>query len=284
MSPSSQSAAPPAARPSAATAAGAAEADSTASTVTAAVDAPVGVLTLTAGRRRNPLSLETMRAATSILREFGEDPTIKVIVIAADGPAFSAGHDLSELVGRTFDDEQTIFAACTELMTAVHLVRQPVIAQVQGMALAAGCQLVATCDLAIAADTARFSTPGVKIGLFCSTPMVALTRAVGRKHAMHMLLTGDQIDAGTAADWGLINAAVPADELARAVTDLAIRIAASSGDTLTIGKRAFYEQIDATEPQAYELMTQTIAANAMTCDAQEGMTAFLEKRTPLWQS
>lgn len=209
---------------------------------------------------------------------------MKVVVIAARGPAFSAGHDLSEMVARTLDDEREIFEACTELMATVHEVRQPVVAQVQGMALAAGCQLVATCDLAIAASSARFSTPGVKIGLFCSTPMVALSRAIGRKRAMHMLLTGDMIDADTAVDWGLINGAVPDDELERTVTGLATRIAASSGDTLAIGKRAFYQQIDATEPDAYTLMIRTMAANAMTPDAQEGMSAFLAKRTPIWTS
>lgn len=248
------------------------------------VEAPLGVLTLDSPRRRNPLSLHTMRAATVALRAFDADPAVKVIVIAANGPAFSAGHDLSEMIDRTLDDEQEIFAACTDLMTAVHEVRQPVIAKVAGMALAAGCQLVATCDLAIAADTARFSTPGVKIGLFCSTPMVALTRAVGRKRAMHMLLTGDLIDAETAADWGLINAVVPTADLDRAVSELAMRIAASSGDTLAIGKRAFYQQIDAGEAAAYEAMAQVMATNAMTVDAQEGMSAFLAKRAPVWSS
>ncbi len=223
-----------------------------------------------------------MRSTTRILRQLSDDPSVRVIVIEAHGPAFSAGHDLSEMVDRMIDDERVIFEACSELMATIHEVRPPVIAQVQGMALAAGCQLVATCDLAVAADTARFSTPGVKIGLFCSTPMVALTRAVGRKRAMHMLMTGDMIDARTAVDWGLINQAVPAAELASTVIELASRIADSSADTLAIGKRAFYDQIDRTEPDAYELMTQVMAANAMTGDAQEGMSAFLEKRPPTW--
>ncbi|NMO02100.1 enoyl-CoA hydratase [Gordonia sp. TBRC 11910] len=252
--------------------------------VSVTVEAPLAVVLLEESVRRNPLSLRTMRETTRILRELHDDPAVKVIVIAARGPAFSAGHDLAEMVDRTLDDEREIFEACTELMTTVHEVRQPVIAQVQGTALAAGCQLVATCDLAIADESARFSTPGVKIGLFCSTPMVALSRAVGRKRAMHMLLTGDMIDAATAVDWGLINTAVPADDLERTVIDLATRIAASSGDTLAIGKRAFYQQIDATEPDAYTLMTQTMATNAMTRDAQEGMSAFLAKRTPVWSS
>ncbi|MGB6243532.1 enoyl-CoA hydratase [Gordonia sp. (in: high G+C Gram-positive bacteria)] len=244
----------------------------------------VGVLALDDADRRNPLSLATMRAATAALRAFADDPAVRVIVIKADGPAFSAGHDLSEMVERTVADEREIFAACTELMTAVHEVRQPVIAQVQGMALAAGCQLVATCDLAVAADTARFSTPGVRIGLFCSTPMVALSRAVGRKRAMRMLLTGDMIDAATAVDWGLINEAVPADRLEETVAELAAHIGSFSGDTLAIGKRAFYDQIDRTEPAAYEAMTEVMATNAVTCDAQEGISAFLGKRDPVWQS
>ncbi|MBS4103623.1 enoyl-CoA hydratase [Tsukamurella paurometabola] len=243
----------------------------------------LGVLTLGAAARRNPLSLATMRAATTALEGFDADPAVRVIVIRAEGPAFSAGHDLGEMVGRTLDEEREIFAACTDLMAAVHRARQPVIAQVQGMALAAGCQLVATCDLAIAASDARFSTPGVKIGLFCSTPMIPLTRAVGRKRAMQMLLTGEMINAETAVEWGLINAAVPADQLETTVTDLAHRIAQSSGATLAIGKRAFYDQIDRTEPDAYAAMAEVMATNAMTPDAQEGMTAFLEKRDPVWR-
>ncbi|MBM7366414.1 enoyl-CoA hydratase [Gordonia hydrophobica] len=254
------------------------------SSVTSTVRDSVGVLALTAPDRRNPLSLSTMRAATAALHTLGANPDVRVIVISASGPAFSAGHDLSEMVERTLTDEQEIFAACTELMTAVHRVRQPVIAQVQGMALAAGCQLVATCDLAVAADTARFSTPGVRIGLFCSTPMVPLSRAIGRKRAMQMLLTGDMIDAATAVDWGLINSAVPAEELESTVAELAERIGQFSGDTLAIGKRAFYDQIDRTEPDAYAEMSAVMAANAMTCDAQEGMSAFLAKRDPVWQS
>ena len=256
----------------------------TAPTVTASVTDSIGVLTFASPERRNPLSLTTMRAATDALRSFDADPDVRVIVIKADGPAFSAGHDLSEMVDRTIDDEREIFAACAELMASVHEVRQPVIAQVQGMALAAGCQLVATCDLAIAVDTARFSTPGVRIGLFCSTPMVPLSRAIGRKRAMQMLLTGDMIDAATAVDWGLINAAVPADELEATVADLAARIGQFSGDTLALGKRAFYDQIDRTEPDAYAEMSEVMTRNAMTADAQEGMSAFLTKRNPVWTS
>lgn len=254
----------------------------TSPTVTAEIAEPIGTITLRAAERRNPLSLEVMHRITRLLRDMSEDRRVRVIVLAATGPAFSAGHDLTEVHGADLAEERTIFAACSALMAAVHEVAQPVIAQVQGMALAAGCQLVATCDLAIAADDARFCTPGVKIGLFCSTPMVPLTRAIGRKRAMQMLLTGDMIDAATAVDWGLINQAVPAADLPVAVQQLATRIAASSSDTLAIGKRAFYTQIDVPEPEAYRLMTETMAANAVTCDAREGIGAFLEKRDPVW--
>lgn len=252
------------------------------SAVTAEVSGHLGILTLDEARRRNPLSLATMREATRLLRELGGDRRVRVIVVAAHGPAFSAGHDLAEVVGASLDEERVIFQACADLMAAVHDVPQPVIAQVQGMALAAGCQLVATCDLALAAADAVFGTPGVKIGLFCSTPMIPLSRAVGRKRAMHMLLTGDMIDAATAVDWGLVNAAVPPDRLAQEVRDLAAKLAASSADTLAIGKRAFYDQIDVSEPEAYRRMTEVMAANAVTCDAREGISAFLEKRPPVW--
>lgn len=251
-------------------------------TVTVSHDGPLGYLTLTDPRRRNALSTSTMQAATTALREFDRDQDVRVVVVRAEGPAFSAGHDLTELIDRTLDDEEAVFATCVELMTTIHEIRQPVIAQVAGPAFAAGCQLVATCDLAVASTTASFSTPGVRIGLFCSTPMVALTRAIGRKRAMKMLLTGEPIDAETAADWGLVNDVVEPDALDAAVRDLALQIASSSASTLAIGKRAFYRQIDESEPQAYRSMSSTMATNAMTCDAQEGMTAFLAKREPVW--
>ncbi|MDL9935704.1 enoyl-CoA hydratase [Gordonia sp. ABSL1-1] len=243
----------------------------------------IGIITLGAARRRNPLSVATMRQITEILTAFDADPRVRVVIIRALGPAFSAGHDLTELTDRTLDDEREIFAACTEMMAAVHTIRCPVVAEVAGVAFAAGCQLVATCDLAIAGRSARFATPGVRIGLFCSTPMVAVTRAVGRKRAMHMLLTGDSIDADTAADWGLVNEVVDDDRLAAAVRELAGRIGASSAHTLAIGKQAFYRQIELAEADAYDEMVETMAANAMTYDAQEGMSAFLDKRTPVWR-
>ena len=246
------------------------------------VEAPLGIITLAAPRRRNPLSTDTMRAIIAALRELGENDEVRVVIVRAEGPAFSAGHDLAELRDRTLEDERAVFDTCVELMTAVHDLDRPVIAEVAGAAFAAGCQLVATCDLAVASTEATFSTPGVRLGLFCSTPMVALTRAVGRKRAMKMLLTGDPIDAATAADWGLVNDVVEPGELASTVRGLALRIAGSSRSTVSIGKRAFYAQVDAAEPDAYALMAETMAGNAVTCDAQEGISAFLGKRAPVW--
>jgi enoyl-CoA hydratase/carnithine racemase len=247
------------------------------------VRAPVAVLTLDRARRRNPLSVATMRELTAALRDVAARDGVRAIVVRAEGPAFSAGHDLSEMVDRTLEEEREVFAVCTDLMSALHTVPQPVIAAVQGVAVAAGCQLVAACDLAVAADTAVFGTPGVKIGLFCSTPMVAVTRAIGRKRAMQLLLTGEVIDAATAADWGLVNQVVAPGELDGAVTRLAARVADASAVTLRIGKEAFYRQVDLPEDAAYEQMRETMATNAMTCDAQEGMSAFLAKREPVWR-
>jgi enoyl-CoA hydratase/carnithine racemase len=204
-------------------------------------------------------------------------------VLRASGPAFSAGHDLKELLDRSLDEEREIFDVCTRMMQTVQGIPQPVIAAVQGIATAAGCQLVATCDLAVASEVARFATPGVKIGLFCSTPMVALSRNIGRKRALEMLLSGRPIDAATAADWGLVNRVVPAAELDEAALELAHEVASASPLTLRIGKQAFYRQIDVGQHEAYELMSQTMAENAMTGDAQEGMSAFLDKRQPTWR-
>jgi len=248
-----------------------------------AQNGPVAVLTLDRPRRRNPLSVTTMRAVVAALHDEGARPGVRVIVLRAEGPAFSAGHDLSEMVDRTLDEERAVFDVCVEMMRAVHAVPQPVIASVQGVAVAAGCQLAATCDLVVAADTAVFGTPGVKIGLFCSTPMVAVTRAIGRKRAMQLLLTGETIDAATAAEWGLVNLVVPAADLERRTTELASKVADASDVTLRIGKEAFYRQIELSEDDAYAAMSETMATNAMTCDAQEGMAAFLAKRPPTWQ-
>jgi len=246
------------------------------------IEGAVARLTLGNPQRRNALSLELMQRLTEALGELGEKTDIGVIVVAAEGPAFSAGHDLSEMVDRDAQFYDDLFAACTELMDAVHAVPQPVIAEVDGVATAAGCQLVAACDLAVASTEATFATPGVRIGLFCSTPMVPISRAVGRKRAMEMLLTGEPIDAATAAEWGLVNRVAPPEQLRVEVDKLAAQITRYSDHTIAIGKRAFYRQLDLSEPDAYELTREVMAANAGTADAQEGIGAFLAKRPPSW--
>jgi enoyl-CoA hydratase/carnithine racemase len=232
--------------------------------------------------KRNALSLELMEELIEALRALGTRREIRAIVLEGAGPAFSAGHDLAELIGREPAFLDHLFEVCTVLMESVHRLPQPVIARVHGMATAAGCQLVASCDLAVASEEARFATPGVRIGLFCSTPMVALVRAVGRKRAMEMLLTGEPISAQTAAEWGLVNRVVPAEELDAAVDELVAAIARSSPLTVEIGKEAFYAQVDLAEHEAYEHTQGVMARNAATADAQEGMCAFLEKRPPTW--
>jgi enoyl-CoA hydratase/carnithine racemase len=204
------------------------------------------------------------------------------VVVDAHGPAFSAGHDLAEMTARDDEFYGELFAVCTEMMLRLHEVPQPVIAKVRGVATAAGCQLVAACDLAVAAAEATFATPGVRIGLFCSTPMVPLTRAIGRKRALQMLLTGEAIDAATALDWGLVNQVVPAPEVDAAVDELADQILRFSPQVIGLGKRAFYDQIERTEPDAYARVQPVMAANAADPDAQEGIRAFLEKRQPVW--
>lgn len=244
---------------------------------------PIARVTLNRPERRNPLSLQMMREATAAIRALGDDPDCRVVVLTGSGPALSAGHEISEMVERTLEQEREVFSVCVDLMESIQAIRQPVIAEVQGHAVAAGCQLVATCDLAVAVDTARFGTPGVKIGLFCSTPMVEVSRNIGRKRAMQMLLTGETIDATTAVEWGLINESVPADRLRARVDELATQIADASPLALEIGKQAFYRQIDLPQDEAYREMAETMATNAVTCDAQEGMSAFLEKRTPQWR-
>jgi enoyl-CoA hydratase/carnithine racemase len=223
-----------------------------------------------------------MRELMEALREVEGDTGVQAVILAAEGKVFSSGHDLSEMVGRRVSDYGELFDVCTELMELMQSIPQPVIAQVQGLATAAGCQLVATCDLAVASEAAGFATPGVKIGLFCTTPMVALTRAVGRKRAMEMLLTGRAIDAPTAAEWGLVNRVVPAAELAQATRELAGQIAGSSSYTVALGKQAFYTQIDLEQTEAYEYAKEVMTNNAAAVDAQEGMGAFLEKRSPCW--
>lgn len=235
-------------------------------------------VTLNRPDKRNALSLALMQELSAALRSVQG----QVVVLAGAGPCFSSGHDLSEMVGRSVAFYRELFDECCVLMETVQSIPQPVIAKVHGVATAAGCQLVAACDLAVAESGARFATPGVKIGLFCSTPMVAVSRAVGRKRAMEMLLTGDFIDAATAVEWGLVNRVVPASELDEAVMSLASRIAASSPLTVAIGKEAFYRQIDVDQRQAYDLTKNVMALNAMAADAQEGIDAFLTKRPPEW--
>ncbi|MGH8900990.1 MAG: enoyl-CoA hydratase [Egibacteraceae bacterium] len=239
-------------------------------------------LTLNRPERRNALSLALMEEVVDALQALSKAADVRVVVIDGAGPVFSAGHDLCEMVDRDLGFYTELFETCTTMMETIHRIPQPVIAKVHGVATAAGCQLVAACDLAVAESTARFATPGVRIGLFCSTPMVPICRAVGRKRAMEMLLTGQMIDAPTAADWGLINRAVPADELDAAVSSLVDAIAASSPMTVGIGKEAFYAQIELDEHRAYDHTKVVMAANALAADAQEGICAFLAKRAPEW--
>jgi enoyl-CoA hydratase/carnithine racemase len=242
----------------------------------------VGRITLNRPEKRNALSLELMNELIAAFERLGADGDVRAIVVEGAGPVFSAGHDLRELVGRDLRFYQKVFAVCTELMETIHRVPQPVIAKVHGVATAAGCQLVAACDLVVAAADARFATPGVKIGLFCSTPMVPLSRAIGRKRALEMLLTGEFVDATTAREWGLVNHVVPLEELDDAVMALVDRIAQSSPLIVGIGKEAFYAQIELDEHGAYDLTKSAMVTNALARDAQEGMCAFLEKRRPTW--
>ena len=246
------------------------------------VAAPLATLTLANPSRRNSLSLEVMDALTSVIREIGADDEVRAVILQAEGPVFSAGHDLREMTRGDIKHYRHVFDRCTEMMTAIQAIPQPVIAQIDGVATAAGCQLVATCDLAVASERSRFATPGVKIGLFCSTPMVALTRSIGRKRALEMLLTGKMIDAAQAAEWGLVNHVVPSDRLAEETRRLAMDIAAASSLTIGLGKQAFYSQIDLDQPKAYDYAKEVMSMNALAADAQEGMCAFLEKRQPVW--
>jgi enoyl-CoA hydratase/carnithine racemase len=246
------------------------------------IEGQIAIVTLNRPQRRNALSLELMTELIECLNEIGRDRTLRVVLLRAAGKVFSSGHDLSEMVGRDINEYRQVFDVCTELMTRVQSIPQPVIAEVQGIATAAGCQMVATCDLAVASDQAAFATPGVKIGLFCTTPMVALSRAVGRKRALQMLLTGEMISAVTAADWGLINMVVPADELTEQSRKFATRIAEASSLTVALGKQAFYAQVDLDQPKAYAYAKEVMSMNALAADAQEGISAFLEKRSACW--
>lgn len=247
-------------------------------------DGPITTVVMNRPEKRNALSVAHMLELTACLKAIAEQRSAAVVILRGNGPVFCAGHDLGEMVGQSPEDYRRIFAICTDLMETIQGIPQPVIAQVHGVATAAGCQLVATCDLAVAAEDARFATPGVKIGLFCSTPMVALSRAIGRKQAMEMLLTGAFISAQQALDFGLVNRVVPSSELETTTRGLAEQIASASQLVVGIGKQAFYRQLDMPQPQAYDYASEVMAFNATFADAQEGMCAFLEKRKPSWQN
>ena len=243
---------------------------------------PIAVLRLNRPERRNALSLELMEDLIAALVATGANREIAAVILQAAGPAFCAGHDLTEMTGRDLTAYRRIFDVCTDLMTAIQKIPQPVIAEVDGIATAAGCQLVAACDLAVASTEASFATPGVKIGLFCSTPMVALTRAIGRKRALEMLLTGRRIDAATACEWGLVNRVVPREKLSEVTKELSLEIAQASPLVVGLGKAAFYTQIDLDQPKAYAYAKEVMSMNALAADAQEGISAFIEKRKPCW--
>ncbi len=246
-------------------------------------DGVVALVTMNRPKKRNALSLDHMQELISCFKTIGEAREAQVVILRANGPAFCAGHDLSEMVGRDPDFYRYLFDVCCELMETIQSIPQPVIAQVHGVATAAGCQLAATCDLVVAAEEARFATPGVKIGLFCSTPMVALSRSVGQKKAMEMLLTGEFVPAEEALAEGLVNKVVPADELEAETRTLAEKIVEASPLVVGVGKQAFYRQLEMPTEQAYSYAKEVMSFNATFADAQEGICAFLEKRRPEWK-
>ena len=246
-------------------------------------------ITLVDAKRRNALSLRMIAALADAIAAAAADPAVRVVILAAEGPAFCAGHDLKELTAARANPDRgrAVFAetmtSCAALMTSIVRCPKPVIAEVAGVATAAGCQLVASCDLAVAAEGASFATPGVHIGLFCSTPMVALSRNVSRKHAMEMLLTGASVSAADAARMGLINQVVAADRLTEETEAMARLIASKSPLTLKIGKEAFYAQAEMTLDEAYRLTAEVMVENMLARDAEEGISAFIEKRHPVWE-
>ncbi|HMK37398.1 MAG TPA: enoyl-CoA hydratase [Desulfomonilaceae bacterium] len=246
------------------------------------IQGAIGVITLNSPKTINALSKNMIGEIIAALEGFAADKSVRVLIIKANGKHFCSGHNLSEMVDGDKSEYRFIFEQCSRMMQLVHKVPQTVIAQVHGVATAAGCQLVATCDLAVADETARFATPGVRIGLFCTTPMVALSRAVGRKLALEMLLTGRMVPADEAERHGLVNKVVPEAELEKTTMDLALSIAEASPLVLAIGKKAFYNQIELDETRAYEYGNDVITLNLMTDDAQNGIKAFLEKRKPTW--
>jgi enoyl-CoA hydratase/carnithine racemase len=247
------------------------------------VEDDIGFITLSRPEKRNALSMNLMAEMIDLLKSVKKDSRVRAVIIKAEGPVFSSGHDLSEMLEGDAVFYRSVFNLCTEMMEAIRDLPQPVIAQVQGMATAAGCQLVATCDLAVASREARFATPGVRIGLFCHTPQVPLSRAVGRKRALEMLFTGRPISAEEAERYGLLNKVVPAERLAEEALSLAKHIAQASPLILALGKQSFYRQIELEEHGAYDYTKEVMSLNAMTEDAHEGISAFLQKRTPQWK-
>ena len=247
--------------------------------ITLEYDGPYATITMNNPKRRNALSLKHMLELTDAFREVG-DSNAQGVILAANGPAFSAGHDFADMVGQDLVAMRKLLSVCTSLMDTIQAIPQPVLARVHAIATAAGCQMVATCDLAVASTEASFATPGGKGGWFCTTPMVAVSRNIGRKRALEMVLTGDAIDAQTAADWGLVNRVVPAERLVEEAQRLLE--AATRGSFLSkgIGKQAFYAQIGLDQPQAYKYAQEVMASASQIPDAQEGMHAFIEKRKP----
>lgn len=244
----------------------------------------LATITLNNPAKRNALSLTVMKAVIESLEAAAAMDGVRGIVIAASGPVFSAGHDFADMAGQDLPFLRRLLRTCTDLMTLVQEVPQPTIAKVHAFATAAGCQLVASCDLAIAAESAGFALPGGRAGIFCTTPLVAVARNIGRKRALEMSMTGDPITAATAADWGLINRAVPDDSLDAAVLDLITRATRGSAFAKTLGKAAFYAQVDLDQPKAYAFAIEAMAMNAASEDGREGMASFLEKRPPVWKN
>jgi enoyl-CoA hydratase/carnithine racemase len=243
------------------------------------IEGDLATLTLARPDKRNALSADMMSEITAAVHEVGDSRALG-LVIAAEGPVFSAGHNFADMAGASLSEARRLFLLCTHMMNAIQAIPQPVCAKVHALATAAGCQLVASCDLAVAADTAAFALPGGKGGLFCHTPLVAVARNVGRKRALEMALTGDPIDAHTAADWGLVNRVVSAADLDDAVADLMRRVTRGSAMSKALGKHGFYAQVDLDQPKAYDHAVELMSAAAVTADAQEGIAAFLEKRHP----
>ena len=244
----------------------------------------IAVLTLNNPDRRNVLSLEVLEALQDALDSISKDRDIRVVIIKSLGPVFSSGHDLRQLINGSVESQELLFSACTRVMTSIRKLPQPVIAQIKGLATAAGCQLVATCDLAIASEDSSFATPGVQIGLFCTTPGVAVSRVIGAKRSMEMLLTGQPISADYAAEIGLINRVVSPDDLEQNVLNLARQIGGASSSTVVLGKQAFYKQVEMGISDAYQLAEETMVRNLQYEDAREGISAFLEKRAPKWNN